>query len=192
MMQSFFRCGTTIKRSVYNPFKLSPFGKPPGGGSSYLYHNRVRNTYETSKQSYNKAICYKRNEGNLRRVLKVKQEDYEEATDIEDIQTVVHRLKCSICSMLGLLEIITVVTSAQPEYIIDSRREKREGDLGEKICRMTLEMSSSVLAPSSPYSSYVFYGSHSFVARWWYPLERKTISSIYLPLYEFSFTTLPN
>ena len=34
-----------------------------------------------------------RNEDNLRRVLKVKQEDYEEATDIEDIQAVVTEIE---------------------------------------------------------------------------------------------------
>ena len=107
------------------------------------------------------------NEDNLRSVLKVKQEDYEEVTDnIENIQTVVHRLKSSICSMLGLPEIVIVVTSTQPKYTIDSGREKREGDLGQKTCRMALEMSSSLLASSSPYSSYVFYGSHSFMEIW--------------------------
>ena len=70
-----------------------------------------------------------KNEDNLRSVLKVKQEDYEEVTDIENIQIVVHRLKSSICSMLGLSEIVIVVTSTPPKYIIDSGREKR-GDLG--------------------------------------------------------------
>jgi hypothetical protein len=106
-----------------------------------------------------------KNEDNLRSVLKVKQEDYEEVTDIENIQIVVHRLKSSICSMLGLSEIVIVVTSTPPKYIIDSGREKR-GIWGQKTCRMALEMSSSLLASSSPYSSYVFYGSHSFIERW--------------------------
>jgi hypothetical protein len=64
--------------------------------------------------------------------LKVKQEDYEEVTDIENIQTVVHRLKSSICSMLGLPEIVIVITSTQPKYIIDSGREKRGGSGGRR------------------------------------------------------------
>ncbi len=75
------------------PSNCPPLGKLPGGGSSYLYHNSISDTYEISKQSYKKAICYERYEDNLRRVLKVKQEDYEEATDIEDIQAVVTEIE---------------------------------------------------------------------------------------------------
>ena len=76
------------------PSNLPPLGKLSGGESSYLYHNSFRDIYEISKQSYKKVICYKRNEDSLRPVLKVNQEDYEEATDFKDIHTVVTRLKC--------------------------------------------------------------------------------------------------